>query len=94
MIECCWKLRNYILVHMCVVHVPGYCTNKYKLYRVPVHTHTTYYIRGCIFTPPELVGLWLGSVHSRNTASYLPYSAYEFVTCYDRCMSCTGTCIN
>ena len=64
MIECCWKLRNYILVHMCVVHVPGYCTNKYKLYRVPVHTHTTYYIRGCIFTPPELVGLWLhvGSV--------------------------------
>ena len=40
------------------------------------------YIRGCIFTPPELVGLWLGSVGIQQAI----YSAYEFVTCYDRCM--------
>jgi hypothetical protein len=39
-------------------------------------------ICGCIFTPPELVGLWLGSVGIQQAI----YSAYEFVTCYDRCM--------
>ena len=47
-----------------------------------------YVVRGCIFTPPELVGLWLGSVGIQQAI----YNAYEFVTCYDRCMSCT--CIN
>ena len=40
------------------------------------------YIRGCIYTPPVLVGLWLGSVEIQQAI----YSAYEFVTCYDRCM--------
>ena len=44
--------------------------------------HTLYvYICGCIFTAPELVGLWLGSVEIQQAI----YRAYEFVTCYDRC---------
>ena len=52
-----------------------------SMYLVCIMYHT-YYIRGCIFTPPELVGLWLGSVGIQQAI----YSAYEFVTCYDRCM--------
>ena len=43
-------------------------------------------IRGCIFTAPVLVGLWLGSVEIQQAI----YRAYEFVTCYDRCT--WGTC--
>ena len=52
-------------------------------------TYMTYMcqLRGCIYTPPVLVGLWLGSVEIQQAI----YSAYEFVTCYDRCMY---SCIN
>ena len=39
-----------------------------------------------IFTAPELVGLWLGSVEIQQAI----YRAYEFVTCYDRCTLCTS----
>ena len=52
--------------------------SKYGIYLL----YTRCVKRGCIFTPPELVGLWLGSVGIQQAI----YSAYEFVTCYDRCM--------
>ena len=57
--------------------------SKYGIYLL----YTRCVKRGCIFTPPELVGLWLGSVGIQQAI----YSAYEFVTCYDRCMY---SCIN
>jgi len=73
-IHTCMYIHVYIhtYIHTCT------CTYMYTC----THTYTYMYIRGCIFTPPELVGLWLGSVGIQQAI----YSAYEFVTCYDRCM--------
>ena len=60
--------------------VCSYYIHTYTYVHVSAHIHV--YIPGCIFTAPELVGLWLGSVGIQQAI----YSAYEFVTCYDRCM--------
>jgi hypothetical protein len=73
----------------CTTHVRYYRERREQLFYIH-DTHANYnfeYIRGCIYTPPVLVGLWLGSVEIQQAI----YSAYEFVTCYDRCMY---SCIN
>ena len=78
-----WTLSTHMSMYVCSMCTCTTCAMCY------IHSYIDYftYIRGCIYTPPVLVGLWLGSVEIQQAI----YSAYEFVTCYDRCMY---SCIN